>query len=137
LTAAVREESPAGRKSDPTVSVEKFNVSHDADGGMFRAQFVLRNIGYESRPVSGYTAVILKNGDTPPDNWLTLPSLKLRDGVPTGDNPGQYFSIARFKTVHFSVKSKMDPRRYDTATVYVFNENREILFEKDFPIDRR
>jgi len=126
---------PAAQEKDLKVSIEELNVSHEAAGDTFRAQFILRNTGPDSNPVSGYTAVILKKLNAQPDNWLTLPTLKLAAGVPAGNKVGQYFSIARFKTVRFMVKSKMDPRQFHTATVYVFDENKDLLLEKNFSLN--
>lgn len=126
---------PATQEKDLKVSIEELNVSHEAASDTFRAQFILRNTGPDSNLVSGYTAVILKKLNTQPDNWLTLPTLKLAEGVPAGDKKGQYFSIARFKTVRFMVKSKMDPRQFNTATVYVFDENKDLLLEKNFSLN--
>jgi len=123
------------QENDLKVSVEEFNVSHEDSSSTFRAQFILRNTGPDSNLVSGYTAVILKKLDTQPDKWLTLPTLKLAAGVPTGDKKGQYFSIARFKTVRFMVVSRMDPRQFNTATVYVFDANKNLLLEKNFSLN--
>jgi hypothetical protein len=123
------------KENDLKVSVEEFNVSHEEANSTFRAQFVVRNTGQDSKLVSGYTAVILKNLDTQPDKWLTLPTLILAEGVPTGDKKGQYFSIANFKTVRFMVKSNMDPRQFDAATVYVFDTNKNLLLEKNFSLN--
>jgi len=123
------------QEKDLKVSVEEFNVFHEEASSTFRAQFILRNTGPDSNLVSGFTAVILKKPDTQPDKWLTLPTLKLAAGVPTGDKKGQYFSIARFKTVRFMVKSKIDPRQFNRATVYVFDANKNLLLEKNFSID--
>ena len=126
---------PATQGKDLKISIEEFNVSHEAASDTFRSQFILRNIGPDSKLVSGYTAVILKKLNTQPDNWLTLPTLKLAEGVPAGDKKGQYFSIARFKTVRFMVKSKMDPRQFNTATVYVFDADKDLLLEKNFSLN--
>jgi len=125
---------PVAQENDPKVSLDGFNVQHEAADNTYRVQFVVRNTGPESQPVSGYSAVILKNLNTQPDQWLTLPTLKLADGVPTGSKVGQYFSIARFKTVQFRVKSWMNPQQFDAATVYVFDENKNVLLEKDFTV---
>ncbi|MDF1591404.1 MAG: hypothetical protein P1P89_07825 [Desulfobacterales bacterium] len=135
LLAGTPPADAVAQKKELKVSVEEFNVFHDEASSTFRAQFILRNAGQDSNMVSGYTAVILKKPDTQPDNWLTLPTLKLDAGVPAGDKKGQYFSIARFKTVRFMVKSKMDPRQFNTATVYVFDENKDLLLEKNFSIN--
>ena len=126
---------PATQEKDLKISIEEFNVSHEAASDTFRAQFILRNTGPDSNLVSGYTAVILKKLNTQPDKWLTLPTLKLAAGVPAGDKKGQYFSIARFKTVRFMVKSKMDPRQFNSATAYVFDENKDLLLEKNFSLN--
>ncbi|MEW6671399.1 MAG: hypothetical protein AB1427_06820 [Thermodesulfobacteriota bacterium] len=126
---------PVAQESVLKVSIEEFNVSHETASDTFRAQFVLRNSGPDLNPVSGYTAVILKKLNAQPDKWLTLPTLRLAAGVPTGNKRGQYFSIARFKTVRFMVKSKMEPDQFDSATVYVFDANGNLLIEKDFSIN--
>jgi len=126
---------PAAQEKVPMVSIEEFNVSHEADTSTFRAQFVLRNTGPDSHPVSGYTAIILKKLNTQPDKWLSLPTLKLTAGVPTGARVGQYFSIARFKSVGFMVNSKVDPQQFDAATVYVFDDDKDLLLEKNFSIN--
>ena len=126
---------PVAQEKDLKVLIEEFNVFHEAASSTFRAQFIIKNTGPDSNLVSGYTAVILKKLNTPPDNWLTLPTLKLAAGVPAGDKRGQYFSIARFKTVRFVVKSKMDFRQFNTATVYVFDTNKNLLLEKNFSLN--
>jgi len=118
-----------------SVTVEEFNVSHEQESNTFRAQFKLRNTSPDSNPVSGYTSVILKNIDTQQDNWLSLPLVRLISGKPAGKKRGQYFSIARFKTVKFRVKSKFDPALFNMATVFVFDASKNLLLEKDFPID--
>lgn len=119
------------------VSVEDFSVYHEPHNNAFRAQFILKNADTHVGPISGYTAVILKQDedDSQADNWLTLPSVKLDSGVPTGNKKGQYFSIARFKTVRFNVKSKIDPKSLKGATVFVFDTNDALILEKDFSID--
>jgi len=125
---------PVAQENDK-VSIEEFNVFHETASNTFRVQFLLRNAGSDSNPVSGYTAVILKKTNTQPDKWLTLPTVKLEAGVPTGNRRGQYFSIARFKTVRSTVKSKIDPRQFNFATAYVFDTDGNLLLEKDFPIN--
>jgi hypothetical protein len=126
---------PVAQEKDLKVSIGEFNVFHEAASSTFRAQFIIRNTGPNSNLVSGYTAVVLKKLNTPPDNWLTLPTLKLAAGVPAGDKRGQYFSIARFKTVRLMVKSKMDSRQFNTATVYVFDTNKNLLLENNFSLN--
>ena len=126
---------PVAQEKDPRVSIGEFNVFHEEASSTFRAQFILRNTDPDSKLISGYTAVILKKLNTPPDNWISLPTLKLAAGVPTGNRKGQYFSIARFKTVRFMVKSKLDSRQFNTATVYVFDADKDLLLEKNFSLN--
>lgn len=135
LLPGVTPTDSALQEKDLKVSIEEFNVSHDASSDTFRSQFILRNNDPDSKLVSGYTAVVLKKLDSQPDKWLTLPTLKLSSGVPAGNKKGQYFSIARFKTVRFMVKSKIDPRQFNTAAVYVFDANKNLLLEKNFSLN--
>ena len=126
---------PVVQETDPKVSIEEFNVSHEGASDTYRVKFVIRNTGSDSNKVSGSTAVILKQLNTQPDEWLTLPTLKLSEGLPTGDKKGQYFSIVNFKPVGFRVKSTIEPQLFNSATVFVFDNNGNLLLEKNFSIN--
>lgn len=118
-----------------SVSVENLKIVYETSTQTIRAQFKLSNIDDNSDPISGYTAVVLKNDDQGPDSWITMPRLQLKSGKPDGRKKGQYFSIYRFKTVRFKVSSRANPEKYRSATVFVFDSNKELLYEKSFPVD--
>lgn len=130
---AASEES-AALENEPRVLIENLKVSYETDNNAYQAQFVIKNNGSPAHQVSGYVAVILKKLDTPADEWVSLPVLQLNEGVPIGARKGQYFSIYRFKDIRIRVQSKTDPQQLDMAVVYVFDQNKDILLEKNFSI---
>jgi len=127
-------EAPVQPDPAPPVSIEKLQVFYELNSKTYRAQFILRNTNYDSDPISGYTAVVLKNHTMGPDEGLTLPRLKLVSGKPAGNRRGQYFAIARFKMVKFKMVHHSDPKQYDTARIFVFDADKNLLLEQNFPI---
>jgi hypothetical protein len=116
------------------VAIEDFKVYYEPDTRTYRAQFKLKNVDSNSIPISGYTAVVLKNDALSQDKWMTLPTVKLVDGKPFGYKRGQYFSISRFKTVKFITTNPSNPKRFNTATVFVFDAQKRLLLEKKIPV---
>lgn len=117
------------------VNVEALKVVYDVGARMIRAQFKLLNILDHSDPISGYTAIVLKHDAVDPAQWLTLPKLTLKSGRPAGSKRGQYFSIYRFKTVKFKARLRADPKPYHEATVFVYDAEKTLLYEKSFPVE--
>lgn len=117
-----------------SVAIEDFEVYYESETRTYRAQFKLKNINSNATPISGYTAVILKDDALSQVQWITLPTIKLVAGKPFGYKRGQYFSIVRFKTVKFKTISPSDPKQFDKATVFVFDAQKKLLLEKDFQI---
>lgn len=115
------------------VSIEDLKITYELDSKTYRTQFKLRNTGDNSEPISGYTAVVLRNAEMEPDQGLTFPKVKLVSGRPAGHKKGQYFSILRFKTVKFKTIHHSDPKQYDVATIFVFDSTKNLIFEKNFP----
>jgi len=117
-----------------SVAIENFEVYYEPATQTYRAKFKLKNVNPSSTPISGYTAVVLKEGALSQDKWITLPTIKLVAGKPFGYKRGQYFSIVRFKTVKFKIINPSDPKQFDKATVFVFDAQKKLLLEKDFQI---
>lgn len=126
--------APRSNETAGSVAVEDLKVTYESNGNAFKARFTLRSTRPATDPIAGYTAVVLKSDGMKPQEWITLPTVTLEAGRPVGLKRGQYFSIARFKTVRFRTVSPADPSRYDTAEVFVFDAQNELIFEKSFPI---
>lgn len=116
-----------------SVDVEDFIVFHEPDINTLRIQYKVKNVGSKESPVSGKTVVVLKNTDDEPNKWLSLPSVPLVSGKPTGQW-GRSFSIFNFRTMRFKVNDQPGPDRFNTATVFVFSLTGDLLLEKDFVV---
>jgi len=111
--ASGRAPAAAATQTAAAVAIEKLAISYEAVEKTFRVQFLLKNNGPETDPVAGYTAVVLRDPDAASDTRLALPPVKLDGaGVPTGPKRGQYFAIARFKTVNSAAPGNFDPGRF-------------------------
>ena len=134
-TEESRAEAQALKTEEPRkVDVEDFKVFRDAGENLIKVQFKLINTGSDSKPVSGYTFVALKDESDNQENQLVLPRGKLISGKPSRIKNGRYFSILRFKTVKYQLKDLKDPRRFKDAAVMVFTPSGDLLLEKSFPV---
>ncbi len=108
------------------INIEDFKIKNDAVTGDLLVRFNIRNVSAEPGNISGRIFVILKP-DEKKSSWLVVPGVALKDGKPAVPKRGQYFSIARFKPVHFRIKSDSAPDSFKKASVFVFNKNKLIL----------
>lgn len=116
-------------------TIEDFIASFETDTAALKLQFKIINSSKDSQPVSGHGFVILKQNEDDQSSWLTFPSVPLVSGKPAPFKKGQYFSILRFKVIKFKTQNEADPKRFKTATVFVFTTTGELLLEKSFPIE--
>jgi hypothetical protein len=125
----------SGTKSS-TISVEKFTVVNDAESGDVLVRFDIRNISTEPGDVSGRIFTLLKPDNGPEDKWLVVPASQLKNGIPSDYKKGQYFSIAHFKPVKFRIKNQTaaGPGFFKKASIFIFNTNGELIFQKAIDI---
>jgi len=132
-SAAAPESDPPGdfpRIIEKTVALEKFSVIKDGRTGDLLVRFDIRNISKVPGDVSGRIFVVLKPAHDGEDQWLVVPESAIKEGIPSEYKKGQYFSIAHFKPVKFRIKHPADPEFFKKASVFVFNEQADLIFEK-------
>ena len=120
--------------AEPSVALENFQILPQPAQNLLRFQFKIKNTSADSRRVAGHTMVVLKSDKISPASWMAIPAMTLVDGKPTGRQKGHSFGINNFVTMRFSANYPKFPDRYQTATVYIFTNQGELLLEKDFPI---
>ncbi len=118
-------------------AIKDFIVLFESDTATLKVQFKIINSSKDSQPVSGHAFVILKQKEDDQSSWLTFPSVSLVSGKPAKFKKGQYFSILRFKIIKFKTKNEADPKRFKTATLFVFATTGELLLEKSFPVETK
>ncbi len=134
--------SPAPKQIEPkpnstpidsglSVAIENFQISNRSGDNRLKVQFKIKNTSPNSRRVSGHAIVVLKGDRT---NWLPIPWMPLVDGRPTGLQRGHTFGISYFKTMRITTRSPKFPEKYQTAAVYVFTRNGELLLEKGYSV---
>jgi hypothetical protein len=111
------------------VSIEKFTVTNDKINGDLLVRFDIRNISTEPGDVSGRIFTVLKPDNEIDSKWLVVPNSRLISGIPSEFKKGQYFSIAHFKTVKFRIKNNSDPDFFKKASIFIFNNQGEVIFE--------
>jgi hypothetical protein len=115
---------------EKTVDLEKFSVIKDGATGDLLVRFDIRNISKDTGDVSGRIFIVLKSDNDFEDQMLVVPTSAIKNGIPSEYRKGQYFSIVNFKTVKFRIKHPGDPEFYKKASVFVFNEQADLIFEK-------
>ena len=117
-----------------TISIEKFSVIRNKTGKDLLVRFDIRNVSKDQGDVSGRIFTILRPDNDIEDQWLIIPAVRLKNGVPGESQKGQYFSISHFKPVKFRIKSEVDPDFYKKASIFIFNSEGMLIFEKSIEI---
>ncbi len=115
---------------EKTVSIEKFTVTKDGTNGDLLVRFDIRNISKNPGDVSGRIFTVLKPENQIESQWLVVPTAPLKNGIPSVFRKGQYFSIAHFKPVKFRIKNQSDPDFFKKASIFIFNNQGDLIFEK-------
>ncbi|MBU1182850.1 MAG: hypothetical protein KKE00_13025 [Proteobacteria bacterium] len=118
------------------VSIDNINVFHEAGANRLKIQFDLKS-NHNSKQVSGYSFVILKENDIDEAGWLPVPFVSLVSKRPTAVNKGRYFSTSKFTTVNLTTNIRSVPPRFKLVTVFLYSVSGELLLEKDFPVSLR
>lgn len=113
-----------------TISIEKFTVTKDGANEDLLVRFDIRNVSTESGDVSGRIFTVLKPDNNIEKLWLVVPTSNLKNGIPSEYKKGQYFSIAHFKPVKFRIKNQADSGFFKKASIFIFNEQADLIFEK-------
>lgn len=113
-----------------TVSMEKFIVTKDGENGDILVRFNIRNVSNKPGDVSGRIFTVLKSDNKLENQWLVVPTVTLKNGIPSEYKKGQYFSITHFKSVKFRIKNKAALNFFKKASVFIFNDQGVLVFEK-------
>jgi len=113
-----------------TVVIENFVVKKAKSNKDLLVRFDIKKISKAPGDVSGRIFTVLRPESKSQDQWLVVPTTPLKDGIPTEYKKGQYFSIAHFKPVKFRIKNQANPDFYKKASIFIFNEQKELIFEK-------
>lgn len=114
---------------EQAIAIEKFTVTRTGTGGDLAVRFDIRNLSKKPGGISGRIFTVLKRENTSESNWLVVPKAPLKNGIPSLYRQGQYFSISRFKPVQFTIKNQANPDQFKKASIYIFNDDGELMFE--------
>ena len=133
-TVPVAPSAPQTLEAEPRVAVETPSIRSDPETGALKVQFIIRKKDKAVESISGRTFAVLKDNQSDPDKWVSLPSVTLKNGKPSRANRGQFFSIARFKPINLEMKNSRGSHRYRFATIFVFSTDGDPLLEQTFPV---
>ena len=121
-------------ESKLSVAIEGFNASNQKDNAIVQVRFKIKNTSSNSQRVSGYAIVVLKGETIDEHKWISIPSVNLVSGKPTGREKGYAFGISYFRNMRFKTRTPATPQEYNQAAVFVFTKAGELLLEQDFPV---
>ncbi len=125
-----------GQTQGKSVLIEKFTLLKDSHSKFLHIGFDIRNNSDKPGGISGRIFTILKPDKSDPSNWLAVPSVPLKNGIPDVYKKGQYFSISHYKPVRFKVESGLSSGDYKYAAVYIFNEDGNLVDETFFDLEQ-
>jgi hypothetical protein len=116
------------------VGIERFTIIKDEFSNDLLVNFRVLNIASDKGDASGRVFVVLSSKDRSDVNKLVVPSVILKDNIPTVPRRGQYFSIAHFKPVKFRIRNVANPELYDTATVLIFGKEYVLILNEEINV---
>lgn len=127
---AAPKEPPKNATAKLSADARRIKVSYQAERSLLTLSFRIYNTSKPKVPLAGRTVTVFKNQDDPPIKWLVVPRVPLVDGKPGGEK-GKAFKINNYRTEKFRAYGQKAPVRFNTATVYIFSSDGELLFSKD------
>ena len=139
IAAVVGDEQDISEPSMPDaepqmISIEDLMVLNTLEANNLKVTFKLRKSDQNTETISGHAFVVLKIDRDDRKQWFAIPSVSFVSGKPSRIRRGQYFSIARFKTVKFQHKYSGDPKRFQYVTIFIYNADGKLLLESEIPI---
>ena len=116
-----------------TVIADNLFICADPVDTTLNIEFKVINMGTRKQPISGHAFVVLKDDHAEQNRWLVVPRAMLMDGRPV-QSRGQRFRIYNYRTIKFKVAHE-NPGEFVQATIFVFKESGELIFERDFPLE--
>lgn len=113
--------------------IRQFELNYQQGQERLRASFRLYNTSTPKQALSGTVVTVFRNKGDASVQWLTVPAVPLQDGKPSASG-GQSFRINNYRTMEFNAERQKLPLGYDTATVFVFEDEGALLLERDFPL---
>jgi low affinity Fe/Cu permease len=113
--------------------IRQFELNYQQDRERLQASFRIYNTSTPKRALSGTVVTVFRNRGDASVQWLTVPAVSLQDGKPSAKG-GQSFRINNYRTMEFNAERQKLPLEYDTATVFVFEDEGALLLERDFPL---
>jgi len=113
--------------------IQQYSTEYDAQRQILTTKFRLINLSKPKQALSGRIVVVYKNDNDPPIKWLAVPHVPLNDGKPVGDK-GQAFQVRNYRTMTFRAYQLQYPIPFDTASVFVFQADGELILAQDFGI---
>lgn len=123
--------SPSKPSVNWAVDLQKLEANFDAGRELLKISVHVVNNSVPKKSFAGRMAVVLKQTGDPPAKWIVMPSVPLTEGKPSGNN-GQAFSVQNYRTMDFKFYKQRAPIVYDTAAVFVYSTNGELLLARDF-----
>lgn len=135
-----RSSEPAGGGRLPAgieepVAVEDFYAGLDAARRTLHLRYKLVATRSARKPLTGHVVVVFKSHGTEPERWLTMPSVDLPKGRPSGRQKGYTFSISHSKAFSHSLPAPPAMPAFTQAVLYVFSQDGQLLMARDYGVD--
>lgn len=133
--AAAVEKDPKESESETgsSVAIQNPSASFDKKNQILTFRFKIKNL--METQASGHAVVILKRNPERKKTWITLPdNVPLIKGKPDGETEGNSFSISNYKVMRFAAKKIKNPKRYNIATIFIFDKSGTLIVEEDHPL---
>ena len=117
------------------IVAEDLGIRYDRSKNTLELQFKIVNTSQGRKPRTGHVVAVLRGSLLDPQDWMSMPAVDLRKGRPSGRQRGYRFSISHSKAFTLTMPAPKNLPAYDSAILYVFSNEGELLTAREFPVD--
>jgi hypothetical protein len=117
------------------VAAEDLEIRYHRGSNTLELRFKIANTSQGRKSLSGHAVAVLKGSRLDPKEWTAMPAVGLTNGRPSGRQPGYRFSISHSQAFTQTMPAPRDLPVYDTAILYVFSNEGELLTAREFSVD--
>ena len=115
------------------VEIDDLQLKRPSGSSTINLEFKLRNVSPKPQRLEGRVLAILRGDDLSPNQWITIPNVKLVDGKPA-EIRGHRFAINNWRTMRMRTNFSGSLDKFNLVEIYVYAGDGKIWLRELEPV---
>ncbi|MBF0117481.1 MAG: polymer-forming cytoskeletal protein [Desulfobacterales bacterium] len=108
------------------IIIDNFSISYEKKRKDLKVSFNIKKEEKTDEKMTIYVFVVLKTEK----NIISIPNVSIKDGKPSTVINGKRVSFHKSNNVIFNVKTELEAKEFNSATIFLFDTEEKLIFEK-------